>query len=183
LEIGDRVFEVKATNGDTHLGGEDFDLRLIDYLANEFKRDQGIDLRNDKMALQRLKEAAEKAKIELSTSMQTDVNLPFITADAMIYTTEKTLKDLNDTVDSSVKTEVEQVTHKLKKEIAGENTNEIKRLTDELRQISHKLAASLYQQSSPSGVHYFSENAKSTSGTASSNSDDDVVDAEYERVS
>ncbi len=82
LEIGDGVFEVKATNGDTHLGGEDFDLRLIDYLADEFKKDQGIDLRNDKMALQRLKEAAEKAKIELSSSMQTDINLPFITADA-----------------------------------------------------------------------------------------------------
>ena len=82
LEIGDGVFEVKATHGDTHLGGEDFDLRLIDYLADEFKRDQGIDLRNDKMALQRLKEAAEKAKIELSSAMQTDVNLPFITADA-----------------------------------------------------------------------------------------------------
>jgi len=82
LEIGDGVFEVKATNGDTHLGGEDFDLKLIDYLAAEFKKDQGIDLRNDKMALQRLKEAAEKAKIELSSSVQTDVNLPFITADA-----------------------------------------------------------------------------------------------------
>jgi molecular chaperone DnaK len=82
LEIGDGVFEVKATHGDTHLGGEDFDLRLIDYLADEFKKDQGIDLRKDKMALQRLKEAAEKAKIELSTSVQTDVNLPFITADA-----------------------------------------------------------------------------------------------------
>jgi molecular chaperone DnaK len=82
LEIGEGVFEVKATNGDTHLGGEDFDLRLIDYLADEFKKDQGIDLRNDKMALQRLKEAAEKAKMELSTSMETDVNLPFITADA-----------------------------------------------------------------------------------------------------
>ena len=82
LEIGEGVFEVKATNGDTHLGGEDFDLRLIDYLANEFKKDQGIDLRNDKMALQRLKEAAEKAKMELSTSTETDVNLPFITADA-----------------------------------------------------------------------------------------------------
>jgi molecular chaperone DnaK len=76
------VFEVKATNGDTHLGGEDFDLRLIDYLADEFKKDQGIDLRSDKMALQRLKEAAEKAKMELSSSMETDVNLPFITADA-----------------------------------------------------------------------------------------------------
>jgi len=82
LEIGDGVFEVKATNGDTHLGGEDFDLRLIDYMADEFKKDQGIDLRNDKMALQRLKEAAEKAKMELSTSLETDVNLPFITADA-----------------------------------------------------------------------------------------------------
>jgi molecular chaperone DnaK len=82
LEIGDGVFEVKATHGDTHLGGEDFDLRLIDYLADEFKKDQGIDLRKDKMALQRLKEAAEKAKIELSASVQTDVNLPFITADA-----------------------------------------------------------------------------------------------------
>jgi len=82
LEIGEGVFEVKSTNGDTHLGGEDFDLRLIDYLADEFKKDQGIDLRNDKMALQRLKEAAEKAKMELSTSMETDVNLPFITADA-----------------------------------------------------------------------------------------------------
>ncbi len=82
LEIGEGVFEVKATNGDTHLGGEDFDLRLIDYLADEFKKDQGIDLRSDKMALQRLKEAAEKAKMELSTAMETDVNLPFITADA-----------------------------------------------------------------------------------------------------
>jgi molecular chaperone DnaK len=82
LEIGEGVFEVKATNGDTHLGGEDFDLRLIDYLASEFNKDQGIDLRKDKMALQRLKEAAEKAKMELSSSMETDVNLPFITADA-----------------------------------------------------------------------------------------------------
>ena len=82
LEIGDGIFEVKATNGDTHLGGEDFDLRLVDYLADEFKKEQGIDLRSDKMALQRLKEAAEKAKIELSTSMETEVNLPFITADA-----------------------------------------------------------------------------------------------------
>jgi molecular chaperone DnaK len=82
LEIGDGVFEVKSTNGNTHLGGEDFDQRIIDYLADEFKKDQGIDLRNDKMALQRLKEGAEKAKMELSTSMETDVNLPFITADA-----------------------------------------------------------------------------------------------------
>src|SRR5476651_2508078 len=82
LEIGDGVFEVKSTNGDTFLGGEDFDKRIIDYLADEFKKDQGIDLRNDKLALQRLKEAAEKAKIELSSSVQTDINLPFITADA-----------------------------------------------------------------------------------------------------
>ena len=82
LEIGEGVFEVKSTNGDTHLGGEDFDLRIIDYLASEFKKDQGIDIRTDKMALQRLKEAAEKAKMELSSSMETDVNLPFITADA-----------------------------------------------------------------------------------------------------
>jgi molecular chaperone DnaK len=82
LEIGDGVFEVKATHGDTHLGGDDFDLRLIDYLADEFKKDSGIDVRNDKMALQRLKEGAEKAKMELSTALQTDVNLPFITADA-----------------------------------------------------------------------------------------------------
>ena len=82
LEIGDGVFEVKSTHGDTHLGGEDFDQRVMDYLADEFKKDQGIDLRNDKMALQRLKEAAEKAKMELSTSTETDVNLPFITADA-----------------------------------------------------------------------------------------------------
>ena len=82
LELGDGVFEVKATNGDTHLGGEDFDLRLVDFLADEFKKDQGIDLRSDKMALQRLKEAAEKAKMELSGSLETNVNLPFITADA-----------------------------------------------------------------------------------------------------
>ena len=81
LEIGDGVFEVKSTNGDTFLGGEDFDLRLIDYMADEFKKEQGIDLRNDRLALQRLKEAAEKAKIELSSTMQTEVNLPFITAD------------------------------------------------------------------------------------------------------
>jgi len=82
LEIGEGVFEVKSTNGDTHLGGEDFDQRVIDYIATEFKKDQGIDIRTDKMALQRLKEAAEKAKMELSTSMETDINLPFITADA-----------------------------------------------------------------------------------------------------
>ncbi|NOY53697.1 MAG: molecular chaperone DnaK [Deltaproteobacteria bacterium] len=82
LEIGEGVIEVKATNGDTYLGGEDFDLRVIDYLAAEFKKDQGIDLRRDKMALQRLKEGAEKAKIELSATTETEINLPFITADA-----------------------------------------------------------------------------------------------------
>ena len=82
LEIGDGVFEVKSTNGDTFLGGEDFDARIIDYLADEFRKEQGIDLRGDKLALQRLKEAAEKAKIELSSSKETEVNLPFITADA-----------------------------------------------------------------------------------------------------
>lgn len=82
LEIGDGVFEVKSTNGDTFLGGEDFDMRLVEYLADEFKKDNGIDLKKDKLALQRLKEAAEKAKIELSSSQQTEINLPFITADA-----------------------------------------------------------------------------------------------------
>jgi molecular chaperone DnaK len=82
LEIGDGVFEVKATNGDTHLGGDDFDQRIIDWIAEEFRRDNGIDLKKDRMALQRLKEAAEKAKCELSTTLQTEINLPFITADA-----------------------------------------------------------------------------------------------------
>ena len=82
LEMGDGVFEVKATNGDTHLGGDDFDQRVIDWIADEFRNAHGIDLRNDRMALQRLKEAAEKAKIELSSAIQTDINLPFITADA-----------------------------------------------------------------------------------------------------
>ena len=82
LAIGDDSFEVLSTNGDTHLGGDDFDQRVIDWLADEFLKEQGIDLRKDPMALQRLKEAAEKAKCELSTTMQTDINLPFITADA-----------------------------------------------------------------------------------------------------
>ena len=82
LEVGDGVFEVKSTNGDTFLGGEDFDQRIIDYIADQFKKDNGIDLRTDKLALQRMKEAAEKAKIELSSAAQTDVNLPFVTADA-----------------------------------------------------------------------------------------------------
>src|SRR5262249_409267 len=82
LELGDGVFEVKSTNGDTHLGGDDFDQRIINWLADEFRRENGIDLRQDRMALQRLKEAAEKAKKELSSSITTEVNLPFITADA-----------------------------------------------------------------------------------------------------
>lgn len=82
LEVGDNVVEVKATNGDTHLGGDNFDIRILEWMVTEFKKDQGIDLRNDKMALQRLKEAAEKAKIELSTAQETDINLPFVTADA-----------------------------------------------------------------------------------------------------
>src|SRR5713226_4982937 len=82
LQLGEGVFEVKSTNGDTHLGGDDFDARIIDWLIDEFKKDQGIDLKNDRMALQRLKESAEKAKIELSSTQQTEINLPFITADA-----------------------------------------------------------------------------------------------------
>ena len=82
LDVGDGVFEVRSTNGDTFLGGDDFDQRIIDCVADEFKRENGIDLRKDRQALQRLKEAAEKAKIELSTVMQTEINLPFITADA-----------------------------------------------------------------------------------------------------
>jgi molecular chaperone DnaK len=104
LEIGDGVFEVKSTNGDTFLGGEDFDKEIIDYLASEFQKEQGIDLRKDKLALQRLKEAAEKAKIELSNSMETEVNLPFITADASgpkhlnIKLTRSKLESLVDTL-------------------------------------------------------------------------------------
>src|SRR3982075_1940006 len=82
LQLGEGVFEVKATNGDTHLGGDDFDARIMDWLIDEFKKDQGIDLRGDRQALQRLKEAAEKAKIELSSTLSTEINLPFITADA-----------------------------------------------------------------------------------------------------
>src|SRR5258708_5488518 len=82
LQLGEGVFEVKATNGDTHLGGDDFDQRIVDWMADEFRKETGIDLRNDRMALQRLKEAAERAKIELSSSLQTEINLPFITADA-----------------------------------------------------------------------------------------------------
>src|SRR6185503_17546728 len=82
LEVGEGVVEVKATNGDTHLGGDNIDQRVIDWIIAEFKKDQGIDLSKDKMALQRLKEAAEKAKMELSTTMETEINLPFVTADA-----------------------------------------------------------------------------------------------------
>ena len=82
LEVGNNVIEVKSTNGDTHLGGDDFDKRVIDYIISEFKKDSGIDLGADKMAVQRLREAAEKAKIELSNTVETEINLPFITADA-----------------------------------------------------------------------------------------------------
>ncbi len=105
MEIGDGLFEVKATNGDTFLGGEDFDMRLVDFLADEFKKDQGIDLRKDRLALQRLKEAAEKAKIELSSQLQTEVNLPFITADASgpkHLTTKLTRAKLESLVDDLV---------------------------------------------------------------------------------
>ncbi len=105
LEIGDGVFEVKATNGDTFLGGEDFDMRIVDFLADEFKKEQGIDLRKDRLALQRLKEAAEKAKIELSSQLQTEVNLPFITADASgpkHLTTKLTRAKLESLVDDLV---------------------------------------------------------------------------------
>ncbi|MEW6096183.1 MAG: molecular chaperone DnaK [bacterium] len=109
LEIGDGVFEVKATNGNTHLGGDDFDQQIIDYLCEEFKKDQGIDLRRDKMALQRLKEAAEKAKCELSTTVSSEINLPFITADASgpkhlnITLTRAKLEELvDDLIDKSI---------------------------------------------------------------------------------
>lgn len=117
LEIGDGVFEVKSTNGDTFLGGEDFDLRIIDFLAEEFKKEQGIDLKKDNLALQRLKEAAEKAKIELSSAQQTEVNLPFITADASgpkhlnIKLTRAKLESL---VDDLIKRSIEPVKAALK---------------------------------------------------------------------
>ncbi len=117
LEIGDGVFEVKSTNGDTFLGGEDFDSRIIDYLADEFKKEQGIDLRADKLALQRLKEAAEKAKIELSSAVQTDVNLPFITADASgpkHLNIKMTRAKLEQLVDDLVKRTIEPVKQALK---------------------------------------------------------------------
>jgi molecular chaperone DnaK len=117
LEIGDGVFEVKSTNGDTFLGGEDFDMRLVDYLAAEFKKDQGIDLRSDKLALQRLKEAAEKAKIELSSSTQTEINLPFITADASgpkHLTLKLTRSKLESLVDDLIQKTVEPCRQALK---------------------------------------------------------------------
>jgi molecular chaperone DnaK len=117
LEIGDGVFEVKSTNGDTFLGGEDFDMRLVDFLADEFKKDQGIDLRKDKLALQRLKEAAEKAKIELSSSTQTEINLPFITADASgpkHFTLKLTRAKLEQLVDDLIQKTVEPCRQALK---------------------------------------------------------------------
>jgi molecular chaperone DnaK len=117
LEIGDGVFEVKSTNGDTFLGGEDFDMRLVDYLADEFKKEQGIDLRKDKLALQRLKEAAEKAKIELSSSTQTEINLPFITADASgpkHFTLKLTRAKLESLVDDLIQRTVDPCKQALK---------------------------------------------------------------------
>jgi molecular chaperone DnaK len=126
LEIGDGVFEVKSTNGDTFLGGEDFDMRLVGYLADEFKKESGIDLRNDRLALQRLKEAAEKAKIELSSAMQTEVNLPFITADASgpkHLTMKITRAKLEALVDDLIQKTVAPVKQALKD--AGLNANQI----------------------------------------------------------
>jgi molecular chaperone DnaK len=126
LEIGDGVFEVKSTNGDTFLGGEDFDIRLVDYLADEFKKEQGIDLRSDKLALQRLKEAAEKAKIELSSSTQTEINLPFITADASgpkHLTTKLTRAKFESLVEDLIQKTVEPCKQALKD--AGISANQI----------------------------------------------------------
>ncbi|HTT99244.1 MAG TPA: molecular chaperone DnaK, partial [Rhizomicrobium sp.] len=126
LEIGDGVFEVKSTNGDTFLGGEDFDLRLVNYLADEFKKENGIDLRADKLALQRLKDAAEKAKIELSSAMQTEVNLPFITADASgpkHLTIKITRAKLEALVDDLIQKTVAPVKQALKD--AGVSANQI----------------------------------------------------------
>jgi len=117
LEIGDGVFEVKSTNGDTFLGGEDFDTRIMDFLADEFKKEQGIDLRSDKLALQRLKEAAEKAKIELSSSVQTEVNLPFITADQAgpkHLSVKLTRSKLESLVDDLLQKTIEPCRHALK---------------------------------------------------------------------
>lgn len=126
LEIGEGVFEVKSTNGNTYLGGDDFDLMIIDWLADEFRKDQGIDLKNDKMALQRLKEGAEKAKIELSSSMETDINLPFITADASgpkHLTMKLTRAKLEQLVDELVDGSVEPCRKALSD--AGVGTNQI----------------------------------------------------------
>jgi molecular chaperone DnaK len=126
LEIGDGVFEVKSTNGDTFLGGEDFDQRLVNYLADEFKKENGIDLRTDRLALQRLKEAAEKAKIELSASVQTEVNLPFITADATgpkHLTMKITRAKLEALVDDLIQRTVAPVKQALKD--AGVSANQI----------------------------------------------------------
>jgi len=126
LEIGEGVFEVKSTNGNTYLGGDDFDLRIIDWMADEFKKDQGIDLRKDKMALQRLKEAAEKAKIELSSSMETDINLPFITADASgpkHMTMKLTRAKLEQLTDDLINNSVEPCRRALSD--AGVGTNQI----------------------------------------------------------
>ncbi|MBV69010.1 MAG: molecular chaperone DnaK [Pelagibacterales bacterium] len=126
LEIGDGVFEVKATNGDTFLGGEDFDTRIVEFLADTFKKENGIDLKNDKLALQRLKEAAEKAKIELSSSSTTDINLPFITADASgpkHLTLKMTRSDLEKLVDDLVKRTIDPCRAALKD--AGISANEI----------------------------------------------------------
>lgn len=126
LEIGDGVFEVKSTNGDTFLGGEDFDLRLVDYLADEFKKENGIDLRSDRLALQRLKEAAEKAKIELSSATQTEINLPFITADQTgpkHLTMKLTRAKLESLVDDFIQRTVEPCKAALKD--AGLNAGEI----------------------------------------------------------
>ena len=117
LEIGDGVFEVKSTNGDTFLGGEDFDMRIVDFLADEFKKEQAIDLRKDKLALQRLREAAEKAKIELSSGMQTEINLPFITADASgpkHLTVKLTRAKLESLVDDLIQKTVEPCRQALK---------------------------------------------------------------------
>ncbi len=126
LEIGDGVFEVKATNGDTFLGGEDFDTRIVEFLADNFKKENGIDLKNDKLALQRLKEAAEKAKIELSSSSNTDINLPFITADASgpkHLTLKMTRADLEKLVDDLVKRTINPCNAALKD--AGMTPNDI----------------------------------------------------------
>jgi molecular chaperone DnaK len=127
LEIGDGVFEVKSTNGDTFLGGEDFDMRIVDYLADEFKKEQSIDLRKDKLALQRLREAAEKAKIELSSATQTEINLPFITADASgpkHLTLKLTRSKLEALVDDLIQKTVEPCRQALKD--AGVTAGQIK---------------------------------------------------------